>query len=113
MVHIMDWSALKFMPTILPFHEVAVNDQPEIERFKQSTRMSQTGRTAPHAIGIRALATAWGARQSATRKVPSDLPKAAVHIAYRLLRRIRSVEAIIQHSDSLERVRVILEWQSS
>lgn len=34
MVHIMDWSALKFMPTILPFHEVAVNDQPEIERFK-------------------------------------------------------------------------------
>ncbi len=44
MVHIMDWSALKFMRTILPFHEVAVNDQPEIERFKRSTRMSQTGR---------------------------------------------------------------------
>ncbi|CAN0644651.1 hypothetical protein BCEP27_31036 [Burkholderia cepacia] len=51
--------------------------------------------------------------ESTTRKGPSDLPKAAVHIAYRLLRRIRSVEAIIQHSDSLERVRVILEWQSS
>lgn len=44
MVHIMDWSALKFMRTILPFHEVAVNDQPEIERFKRTTRMSQTGR---------------------------------------------------------------------
>ncbi len=44
MVHIMDWSALKFMRTILPFHEVTVNDQPEIERFKRTTRMSQTGR---------------------------------------------------------------------
>ncbi len=52
MVHIMDWSALKFMPTILPFHEVAVNDQPEIERFKQSTRMSQTGRTEPDNLSV-------------------------------------------------------------
>ncbi|MGW9756528.1 hypothetical protein BCO37747_03869 [Burkholderia contaminans] len=28
MVHIMDWSALKFMPTIVPFYEVAVNAPP-------------------------------------------------------------------------------------
>lgn len=45
MAHIMDLSALKFMRTILPLHEVAVNDHPEIERFTWSGRMSQTGRT--------------------------------------------------------------------
>jgi hypothetical protein len=50
---------------------------------------------------------------SSTHRGPSDLPKAAVHIAYRLLRRIRSVEAKIQHSDSQQRLRVVLEWESS
>lgn len=50
MVHIMDWSALKFMPTIVPFYEVAVNAPPEIERFTWSGRMSQTGRTASDSL---------------------------------------------------------------
>jgi ketopantoate hydroxymethyltransferase len=48
-----------------------------------------------------------------THRGPSDLPKAAVYIAYRLLRRIRSVEAKMQHSDSLQRLRVVLERESS